>query len=228
MRHHLASRTARDNGIKTQSVHRSGAARGNALLDALRARTRDVHERLHHHPALAPLTSPTLTRWQYVSALQGLQRFHQSVESALAGWPGCPRSSTALARDLQDLDAGTNPLPQSAEPLPVSSNDQALGVRYVVYGSSLGGKVIARSAARALGWPQGAPGLSHFRGDSGGAVTPWPAFIRNELHAGVNQRACVDAAQATFCGLERWLWAVVDLCGSEFDASPRRDPVQMP
>lgn len=187
--------------------HSSGdKTNSSAAIDALRRRTRDIHQRLHDHPLLAPLTRPTLTRAQYVLALRALQRFHESVEAALTPTPHALVFSPAIVQDLVELGAGTNPLPASPPFDTPLDRDEQLGIQYVLEGSALGGRVIARHVAQTLGWSPDAPGLSHFRRDGVDGGRSWRAFLAT-LAADCRQpERCAEEAWRTFARLERWSW----------------------
>lgn len=206
------------------TMHTGSPARGAArapLLARLRERTRAVHERLHRHPVLAPLMAPDLTRAGYVLALQSLQRFHEAVEAA-PGWPGRAHTfSLPIVSDLIELGASRNPL-QACSPLTgMDDSSAALGARYVLEGSAMGGQVIARNVADVLGWPEDAPGLSHFRRDGVDAGRHWRQFLDHLVHHCRDADACADGAARTFNLLERWLWQVHAMSHSDEHKSAR-------
>ncbi|MEM6641048.1 MAG: biliverdin-producing heme oxygenase [Pseudomonadota bacterium] len=190
---------------QNQSPHRAKPA---PVLESLRKRTTDVHNRLHGHPVLVDLTSNTLTSECYVRALRALERFHESVERALDPSETTFVFSPAIGRDLDALRAGANPLPACPALPRVTSDDEALGVGYVLEGSAMGGQLIARSVADTFGWPRDAAGLSHFRRDGVKAGRAWRDFLnRLQEECGDTER-CTDAAVRTFQLLEDWLWQV--------------------
>ena len=134
------------------------AMRARALL---RDTTAEIHARLHAVPAFEALAAGTLSLAAYVALLRRLLGFHAAVEAALAAAPSLRpygidlaerRRSAALRADLATLglpEAGPlAPLP------PLGSAARALGCLYVVEGSTLGGRQLARGLDHLL--PAGA------------------------------------------------------------------------
>lgn len=120
---------------------------------ALRQATAAAHERLHHLPGLADLQAGTIGRDDYAALLRRLLVFYRAVESVLAAAPSLlpygvdlaeRRRSPLLLEDLAFLGAPAEPLP-AAPSLPVpGSAAAALGMLYVIEGSTLGGRELAR------------------------------------------------------------------------------------
>ena len=137
----------------------------------LRERTHAAHERLHHLPAFAALAAGTLDRDGYVALLGRLYGFHAPIEAALATALGGERGALApagwrradlLRADLRHLGAGDGgPLPMLAPPA-LPSRAAAIGWLYVVEGSTLGGRVLARALDRLL--PEGSADGRRFLG----------------------------------------------------------------
>lgn len=123
----------------------------------LQAATAEVHERLHHLPAFASLAAGMLDRRGYARLLARLHGFHRPIEAAiargleadplgggLAGW----RRVHLLRSDLIHLgldDAAIDRLPSAAIPSDRVSRAMAMGFLYVVEGSALGGRQLARN-----------------------------------------------------------------------------------
>ncbi len=121
------------------------------IHQSLRQATKQLHHTLDHHPLLAPLLRPELTREQYGNALAALYGIQQHAEKGIlaflekhpAGFDYQSRRKVwALDADLAALgrspiDIATSfPLPQSVGAL--------VGVLYVIEGSTQGGRMIAR------------------------------------------------------------------------------------
>jgi heme oxygenase len=141
----------------TERISRSAhAVSGHA---ALRAATAAVHERLHRVPVFAALAAGEIGRADYVALLRRLYGFHMPMESAidaalaeapiagrLQGW----RRTDLLRRDLRELgvdEADIDALPLLRGIVPgrgETAADEALGWLYVVEGSTLGGRMLAR------------------------------------------------------------------------------------
>ena len=116
------------------------------LRDALRAATAEVHERLHHHIGFAAVQAGTVSRATYVTLLGRLYGFYRPFEAAAHL---SPERTRWLEIDLTALGVDTaarETLPRCTfQPL---SPDQILGARYVVEGSALGGRGMARHSTR--------------------------------------------------------------------------------
>ncbi|WP_371180804.1 biliverdin-producing heme oxygenase [Xanthomonas sacchari] len=169
----------------------------------LREATAQQHQAVEDLPAMRALMDPTLSLSAYVQVL----RRHHAV---LAGWEQreaawlrhCgdaqwryqPRTPL-LAQDLHALQA-TPPAPQ---PLPPAVDAGARwGMLYVVEGSRLGGRVIARHLRQSL--PAAAPALSYFElGHADPAA--WRHFqqlLELALPSAPLRQAAVDGARAMF------------------------------
>lgn len=169
----------------------------------LREATAQQHQAVEDLPALRALMDPALSLPAYVQVL----RRHHAV---LAGWEQCeaawlrdcgdaqwryqPRTPL-LAQDLHALQAappGSQPLPPAAEA------SIRWGMLYVVEGSRLGGRVIARQLRQTL--PEAASALSYF--ELGHAdPTAWRHFqqrLERALPTAPLQQAAVDGARTMF------------------------------
>jgi heme oxygenase len=111
------------------------------LRAALRARTSHQHERLDRAVGLFD------TREQYAAFLLGSRRFRAATEDALDGKGGwqVEQLSDLIDADLSDL--GRSPGASVRFPVVPSSEAFALGVAYVLEGSALGARLLARRAA---------------------------------------------------------------------------------
>ena len=131
---------------------------GDTARQALRQATDAAHERLHHLPAFASLAAGSIDRGDYIALLRRLLGFHGAVEAALAAAPCLRpfgiaieerRRAPLLEADLDAMDAA----PGLAAPalVPPSSAAAAMGWLYVVEGSTLGGRHLARGLDGLLG-----------------------------------------------------------------------------
>jgi heme oxygenase len=123
---------------------------------ALRAATAGPHERLHHVPAFAALASGRIDHAAYIALLLRLHGFHVPMEAAIAsglhaaafaprlsGW----RRAALLGDDLRALgasEAAISRAPMLADLGAAPTAAHALGWLYVVEGSTLGGRMLAR------------------------------------------------------------------------------------
>lgn len=138
------------------------------LRAALRARTAYQHERLDRAVGLFE------TREQYAAFLVGSRRFRAAAESAVDGrgsWK-VEQLSDLLDADLADLGRAPGPPAQFPE---VPANDAfALGIAYVLEGSALGARLLARRAA-GLGF-DGEHGARHLARQTGDKER-WRRFL---------------------------------------------------
>ena len=121
------------------------------LREALRAATSVVHERLHRHDGLAAVQAGTIDRAAYRQLLIRLYGFYRPFEAAAQL---APERTRWLEHDLDALGvsaAERDTLPRCAAIPPRFSPDQVLGARYVVEGSALGGRGMARQLDPLLG-----------------------------------------------------------------------------
>jgi heme oxygenase len=128
----------------------------------------DLRSRLRHrtgslHAAVDAAVGPLLTPGDYCCYLAGLAAFRAPYEAALVGaspaflgdWRMTPLMPS-LARDMADL--GVAPLgPVHRGALPAPDDDTAAGWLYVLEGSALGARLVAKRAD-ALGFGPGRGG----------------------------------------------------------------------
>jgi len=182
----------------TPTSRRAGAEPGPAW-QALHAATAGLHAQVEALPLMRALMSPTVDAATCIGVLQGLLAAHAVWEQANAAWlralawPWQPRAPR-LQRDLLALDA---PLPAGSPPAPrASCAEEAWGMLYVVEGSALGGRLIARHLRARL--PQLAARICHFDADPGPG---WPAFrtaLEQALPANPARQQAAAAARAMF------------------------------
>ncbi len=180
----------------------------------LRARTREHHERIETVPALARLLDPDLALSEYAQLLNRLLRFHSALEPRIqrAISPESPARRLldthrihSLQDDLRWLGAVPSGGPVSV-PV-IATHAESLGALYVLEGSGLGGRVIARSLADHLGVRNGC-GASFYDGLTAGmARERWRTLcVALDLSGDeVSDHEMVEAARATFASLEQLL-----------------------
>lgn len=174
----------------------------------LRERTREEHA----------LVEQRIDAWARLDSLAGyggllalLEGFLAPIEAELAphverpnvpgrlrgGW----RRAEALRRDLGLL--GLEPLRRAAVVPAPAGRDEALGAWYVLEGSRLGGRLLAREARRRL--PAVAAATGALEADDP-AAGRWPAFCDwLDGPTGVHRaEAGLAGAQATFAALGAW------------------------
>ncbi|MGF6391907.1 biliverdin-producing heme oxygenase [Pseudomonas plecoglossicida] len=178
------------------------------LLLALREATLACHKSLE---VRLPFFDTGFDTAAYSRLLQAYYGFHTPLEARLGTWQEPVRAKTpALTQDLQALklsasDIDTLPLCQA---LPAINDEaSALGVMYVLEGSTLGGQVLKRAMAERLGLRPGS-GTSFL--DVYGAQTGryWRDFLERLGQASTapaTKAATVQAAVDTFTCFENWL-----------------------
>ncbi len=193
-------------------------------LAQLRAETRDAHARIETVPALSRLLSPALTRAEYATILQYMHAYlvhmEPAIAAALEAFPTAvalldgsrPR---ALAEDLAWL--AVPPITPPRLPTPDCA-EAAFGALYVIEGSGLGGRVIARHLADHLAIGPGAGGNFYGGLTADAARERWrrlSTVLESDITAApaphapkgeaVMRAAMVEGARAVFHGLEHWL-----------------------
>jgi heme oxygenase len=165
----------------------------------LREATKQAHHALDHHPLLAALLAPALTRAAYGDALAALHGVFSAAEGALAPSAGAalPHAARlpALEADLATLDRVPFPFRGAiAVPDTVAAR---IGLLYVLEGSALGGQVLTRQIQQVLGVE--CP-LTFFAGHGEAAAKErWASFWRYaEAHCPLED---IPQAEATACAL---------------------------
>jgi heme oxygenase len=175
-----------------------------------------VHRRVED---LLGLTDVGLTPPRLQAIVARLSGFWTAAEQRLDEWAAeWPEHSDALhwplrrrsrlfADDLVRLGAASGPRARPGLPA-VPGTAEALGLLYVLEGSSLGGQIInrvlaARDAADPLAGFQ-LSGLAPY-GDATGAMWhEFRGFVAGWVDAGGSAPAMVEAAVGTFAELESW------------------------
>lgn len=180
--------------------------------------TNDVHQRLHRHTGFAAVQDGTISQGDYTKLLIRLDGFHRAFE--IAARVGNERSHW-LARDLETM-RGERWQPGVAEQRPtmpsLDSSERLLGALYVVEGSALGGRGLARGLDRLLGSGT-SDGRRFFNGRGSETGVMWCDFVsRLELVSAkpAARIAAVDAAVEMFSIFEVWLegWRAADVVGA--------------
>jgi heme oxygenase len=171
----------------------------------LRKATSRLHKRVDCGSVLTSLTIPGVTRDLYRTAMLALRLAYQEIDSALiqAG-TACPGSLSAytprvpaIDRDLAAMDA--RPDRSRSEPgqvpLPSPKTQAAyLGMRYVVEGAQLGGRIIYSRLYLAFGAELNRFGSFWIPGAI--PQSSWPDLLRS-LALLVTRESLADAARAS-------------------------------
>jgi heme oxygenase len=185
---------------------------------ALRAATAAAHERLHHLAAFAPLAAGTISRDAYRTLMARTYGFHVAMEAAIAAATDgtafaaiaarCRRAvllrDDLIALGLTSVDIERIEL---ADRLPdMSTAPRALGCLYVLEGSTLGGRQLARGLDHFLPRDTRAGRAFLSAGADPGHVG-WRAFcdVIDRGGAATADRAdMIGGALATFARFESW------------------------
>jgi heme oxygenase (biliverdin-IX-beta and delta-forming) len=159
---------------------------------------------------LLPRLAAIKTEGDYAVVLKMFYGFFQPLEKRLqqqvppADLPDLHerRKAHSILRDLQML--GQNPANLSLCHLlpPVANTAQAFGVLYVLEGSTLGGRTIARVLSKNGAVPENA--LTFFSGYNEETGNKWKAFLA-ALNKQENTAAVTESAVDTFYYLKRWM-----------------------
>ncbi|WGF89387.1 biliverdin-producing heme oxygenase [Marinivivus vitaminiproducens] len=183
----------------------------------LRRHTVRHHEALHRHRLLADALRERSDRPCYRTLLAAFYGFHDAFEHILRHAVELPSigalalpplgRAALLAADLVDLDLDRQALERLPRPSRLPSIDGVaayLGATYVLDGSTIGGRVVARMQA---GHGPARP-VRFFAGDPAGDARRWQACtaaIDRELASHALRNRAAEAAAATFEALHSWL-----------------------
>ena len=199
----------------------------SGIRKLLQEATAPAHQRLHNHAGLAAVASGTINKHDYICLLKRLYGFHRSFDEMLCA--AGPAFQTGLdlrirqrafhiGQDLATL--GVDKLTLANLPLcdaitPPVSCAELLGALYVVEGSTLGGRVLARALSSLLG-PDGMDGRRFFFGYGEEHATMWRDVVM-QIEANANTPArqieIVKGATRAFRDFEMWMkdWRAVVL-----------------
>ena len=178
-----------------------------SLRDVLRSATSKSHERLHQHEGLSAVAAGTIDLSAYTALLCRLYGFHHSFELAAQPFPIRTRW---LEIDLATLGVDAAMLPGLARCTvfpAIFSPDYLLGASYVVEGSALGGRGLARQLDGLLGTGM-ISGRRFFSGHGTETGAVWRAYLARLSAASTataTRAAIVAGAVETFTIFERWL-----------------------
>ena len=181
----------------------------------LRQETAESHQKLEDNPLSRAILSPSVSLKDYQTYLAAL--FGVAIACEDQVFPAIPHIITDLhsrykSRLIIDDLLATGFSEAEIDALPVyrfefSSAAEALGIMYVLEGSTLGGKILHRHIHEVLGLtPEN--GASYFWGYGAQTGNLWKSFIssltqfvdENEERDGV-----IDSAKKTFTIIDNWL-----------------------
>lgn len=199
----------------------------------LRESTHKAHEKLETAAIMAPLSSGRVSEAEYRRALAALYGFYRPSEEVLffkepnmAAAMGIKPKLPSLLKDLAALGMSEDEL--TALPLcsslPEAKTPAAqIGMLYVLEGATLGGQVVRKRIAHALGSRTSL--ATNFHGFHGDQAGPWWKLFQGELSRRLDAepialQQAVDTALATFSALDDWLKHGLEATGNPEDRIP--------
>ena len=194
-----------------------GCSKQLGLRSRLRTATAEVHRSLE---ARLDLLSPQLSLERYQRLLLGFYGYYAAIEPRLVGLARKTRVSLPivaraglLEQDLLSLGVRAEAIaagPRCADLPALLDREHLAGCLYVLEGSRLGARVIARFVEEHLGLTR-LRGCSFFADEGQETSRRWTEVLRwlegHADEASVDQRQIVSSAAETFRSLERWLSA---------------------
>ena len=184
------------------------------ILIRLKRDTADLHRQVEDR---FRILDPALTRQGYVQKLERLLGLHQPLEALIEPWGDrldidwdARRKTPLLQADLEFLGKTPAEIAQlpHCKALPVIDDLGAiLGCLYVLEGSTLGGRMIARHLAQHLDVAPG-QGASFFSSYGEALMPRWRHFqqrLAELATSAVMEDRIVDSARATFTSFGNWM-----------------------
>lgn len=179
-------------------------------MQALKAATNAQHDKLESIANARAIMSPDVTPAHFARLMQGHYQLHWLLETSLAqtldahlpalryGSERCKLD--LLEQDLRELGFDPQALRPDQAPRSVQGLEAAIGIAYVLEGSTLGGNVIRRSLQRHLKLSR--PCEFHYYACYGEALGErWQAFAacaNQALKTPAQQDLACEAARETF------------------------------
>ena len=179
-----------------------------SLLTELKSSTRSEHDSIERS---LNLLDPEMSLEKYQDILKRFFGFYASVEPELGRYPAVMGEdhlkTPVLKRDLLYFRVD----PDSVKKLPtesftVKNIEEAIGMLYVLEGSSLGAQVLSRHFERELKVSPG-KGLDFFSGHGAETMPRWLRFKEKleTLGSELDHSRIIVSAKKTFNLLENWL-----------------------
>ena len=186
------------------------------LLERLRTATAESHTNIEANPVLSRLLAADLTRAEYKKSVERYYGYFAPLEELLASceeWTqrvphfASRLRSARLKADLETLglsDQEISALPLCSQFPPLSNYGSFLGTLYVLEGSNLGGRLIAKHLGT-FAFAQSAH--SFFSSDPAATSTNWKSFLAllNEPVSETESLSALQNATMTFTSLDLWM-----------------------
>ena len=206
----------------------AASASSPAVMDRLKAETRDAHAAAESIPFNQALVDGRLPLERYVAQLAAYRLMHDALEHALAEsdhpairavWREDLRKVALLDRDLEVLSGAEDPGTTTAasavasdvagriQALAIADPVALLGALYVLEGSTLGGTILRRHLATAFDLEEDR-GLSYYSSYGNNVMPHWREF-RERMNGAVTdpaeQERVLEAARTAFDDVGRIL-----------------------
>jgi heme oxygenase (biliverdin-IX-beta and delta-forming) len=178
-----------------------------AFLAELRERTGPSHQALESLPLSMALVDPGLTREQYVLYLQTMYGMIAEVEekifpvvSELVPDIESRRKKELLLKDMEKLGAPVPPAGDNLNMEAATDLAYAMGIMYVIEGSTLGGRVILKSIDKSLGL-NAENGAAYFAGYGADTGMLWKLFLDSLMKFAAEserQPGIIEGAESAF------------------------------
>lgn len=187
-----------------------------SLRHWLKQHTTTAHEALQAAPPVKRLLEPDLTWPEYRDLLGRYYGFLEPLAPRLrdhaagSSWMAFVEPALRLdelQRDLQTAAVAREALPQADAGWLQSEWPMTVGIIYVLLGSTLGGKLIARALAQSLGLSAD-HGCAYFAATAADRAGSWRRFLdqlEQQPWSAADQEQIQAAALHTFQHLQRWL-----------------------
>lgn len=181
------------------------------LLETLKRETAPLHAKLDHHPLVLQLVSPKLSLDVYRHTMLKFYSFYLTHEAQL--WPFIARTGLSsegrwklprLQKDLEYLGIDTTRIEKGPVLVRLGSLDQALGMFYVLEGSTLGGQIISRNLKRALDLTP-ATGAAFFSSYAADVYLKWSESRDIITRCAEDEDEVLRSASATFIAFNDYL-----------------------
>jgi heme oxygenase len=182
----------------------------NSAIEELRGATKEVHEQLHSHAVFAALQNGQIDRAEYIKLLLALYGFHNAFVDIIAD---SHKRCQFLTDDLLFMGIDAERINQAPRmPAPeVANSAERVGIDYVIRGSSLGGRVLARKLDALVGRGE-LNGRRFFMSGGEGNGPQWHGFVEQLellLPTSIERKVAAKAAAATFKQFDTWMTHIV-------------------
>ncbi len=172
-------------------------AAADTFLNRLRHNTSESHTKLEQLPLSVSIINPEVTKKQYLLYLslmhdivkQAEENVFPALNSVISDLEE-RRKKTSLEEDMAFLKFSKNKNNQPLGDTSGFSTAFAMGIFYVLEGSTLGGRVILKNISETLGY-DAENGASYFSGYGGQTGSRWKNFL-HVLQAYAENNDCED------------------------------------